>query len=418
QFLVRIDTGSDNTSGVLEAATNTYTLSGAQIDDLIARQLYLNISSGSATTPEIRAQFLPEATAYFIGSLSGASQTPTVRSTATGQTIAEVHGSELILSGSFNGLESDFNTSIGTHIHEGLAGQNGEVNYALITDVSNSSRDGAFLASNNAFDYSVEQLEQLFTRGQYVNIHSIDNPSGAIRGQLLPLANGHFTTTLSSINQVNPLSSAGAGSVKFDLLGNMLTVSGSVMNLGSSTTDDSAMLFAGEVGKIGSLALPLVMVANNTNGLLRAEDNQFVLSDEQVATLRAESMYVNVSTNGNVTGEVRGQVLSEPNFFPTGNMRFSMPVDGDFFVAAGDPTALFTTTWSAGTDDNELYYIFQTSEFLDFRTVEEELILTDAPGEFQYRLSELDSFLMNRNVAVGDTIARYYRMPAPTIDCT
>ncbi len=411
-FVLDVATFDNGRSGSLDATENNFQLSDAQVNDLFARRLYMSIASGAAATPELRAQILPEATAYFVGTLSGTSETNIVNSSAVGQTILEVHDDKTVLTGSFNNLESDFNGSIGAHIHNAIAGQDGAVANALTTDIANNNRNGTFAAADNTFSPSADELEGLFAREQYVNVHSIDNQSGAIRGQLLPLANAYFTTTLGGFNTVKPLESLGTGSVKFDLIGNTLTISGSFVDATGTVAGDDVALHIGAAGVNGEAAFILFPEENGMNGVLRAAENSFELADEEVEMLRSEGMYISITSSSFPNGELRGQLLPEPNFFPTGSLTFTLPEDGTFWVTEGDPTARFTAEWAEGVDNNNLYYIFQTSEFLDFREIEDQDVLVDAPGVFEYRLGQLDSVLMAKGLEVGDTLARYYRMVA------
>ncbi len=411
-FLLDIDAFDNNLAGNISAADNSYELTDAQINDLLARRLYMSIASGAAATPELRAQILPEAQAYFVATLSGASETTIVNSAAVGQSILEIHTDKAVLTGSFNNLESGFDPVIGAHIHDGIAGQDGAVSNALVTDADNNNRSGSFAAANNSFTLDETQLANLFAREQYVNVHSLENQAGAIRGQLLPLANAYFTTTLSGENTVNPLASLGTGSVKFDLIGNTLTISGSFSNSTGTVFGDDAALHIGKAGINGLDEFILFLDANGMTGTLGAADNSFELTDEQVAVLRDEGMYIRISSSTHPNGELRGQLLPEPNFFPTGTMRFSEPVDGRFFEVTGAPSARFTAEWAEGVDNNNLYYIFQTSEFLDFREIEDQSVVANAPGIFEFTYAQLDSVLMSKGLEVGDTLSRYYRMVA------
>src|SRR6056297_517156 len=132
----------------------------------------------------------PAAAQSFTAALSGANEVPPVDTEASGTVEAELDGLELTLSGSFNGLESDYNADIGSHIHAGAADENGPVIIPLDPTLDAGNRGGTFEAASNTFTLTQQQADDLAAGLLYVNIHSVDNPSGEIRGQLIEAAGG------------------------------------------------------------------------------------------------------------------------------------------------------------------------------------------------------------------------------------
>lgn len=398
-----------------ESSNNTFVLTEEQVASLLARAMHINIPSSNFPNGELRAQLLPEANAYFIATLSGASQVQPVNTTGNGQVILELRETQITLSGSFSNLESDFNINVagGAHIHNGIAGRSGEVLTLLQVRLAADSRSGSFEADSNQYTLTQEIVAKLQSREQYINIHSEQHPTGAIRGQLLPFANNYFTTTLSGFNQVLPYASNGVGALKLDLLGNRLTISGSFDTIGV-IADTSAALYVGAPGTNGAFALPLNFLAEggSNGGVFKSGDNIFLLTSAQLSALEQEEMYLNIQTEANPTGEIRGQILHEPNAAPDGITTFELPLDGEVIQSQGDPTALIRAKWSIPKDNNKLYYIFQTSEFIDFRAIDDEDIVTQRNGILDFSLAQLDSFLLNKGVALGDSISRYYRFIA------
>ena len=127
----------------------------------------------------------PATAQSFTADLAGANEVPPVDTEASGTVEAELDGLELTLSGSFDGLESDYNADIGSHIHAGAADENGPVIIPLAPTLDADNRGGTFEAANNTFTLTQQQADDLAAGLLYVNIHTIDNPSGEIRGQLL-----------------------------------------------------------------------------------------------------------------------------------------------------------------------------------------------------------------------------------------
>jgi hypothetical protein len=144
--------------------------------------LFLVLALFLATTPAMGQTFTAD--------LSGANEVPPVDTDASGAVEAELDGLELALTGSFDDLESDYNAEIGSHIHTGAADANGPVIIPLVPTLDADNRGGTYEAADNTFTLTQEQADDLAAGLLYVNIHSVDNPSGEIRGQLLEAAGG------------------------------------------------------------------------------------------------------------------------------------------------------------------------------------------------------------------------------------
>ena len=74
-------------------------------------------------------------------------------------------------------LSSDITAA---HIHQAPAGENGDVAFALVIDDSDSSIVGL----EEPVALTDEQMDVLLDEGYYVNVHTVDVPSGEIRGQI------------------------------------------------------------------------------------------------------------------------------------------------------------------------------------------------------------------------------------------
>jgi hypothetical protein len=120
----------------------------------------------------------------FSAVLSGAAEVPAVESNATGRVTAALDGTTLTVSGSFSGLASDFDTSIGAHIHSGALGSNGPVVFPLAVTLDGDQRGGSFYAEANTLTLTEEQVTALRQGLYYVNVHTEANPAGEIRGQI------------------------------------------------------------------------------------------------------------------------------------------------------------------------------------------------------------------------------------------
>jgi len=117
--------------------------------------------------------------------LSGAEEVPTVTTAATGEARAELEDETLTVSGSFSGLSSDLQPVAGSaaHVHRGERGQNGDILFNLTVTANADNRSGTF--TGNAVLSEADR--DAFRDGRlYVNIHTVNNPGGELRGQLEP----------------------------------------------------------------------------------------------------------------------------------------------------------------------------------------------------------------------------------------
>ncbi len=256
-------------------------------------------------------------------------------SPAFGMITASLTGNTLSVSGSFQNLIGDFDAAIGggSHIHKNIAGRNGGVEIVINASVDSDLKGGAYEASENTFELTEEQVMALENRELYINIHSTLFPSGEIRGQLLPPADHLFQANLLGINEVPANNSAATGNVLLELTGNELTVSGSFDDFTSPVATalaGGAHIHTGVAGENGGVIIPLniSLDADQMGGVFDAANNQFTLTDTQVSEITAQGLYINIHSEANMPGEIRGQIT------PFGAAHFVANLSGDQEVPA------------------------------------------------------------------------------------
>lgn len=408
----------DLLSGVYYASDNAFELTAEQKTALMNRMVYANIHTKAYAGGELRGQVVPANSTTFFAQLSGSAEQPSVATAASGGVVLEVQEDTLTVSGSFSGLESAFNTEVGSHLHMANAGQNGGVEVVLNADLETNMMAGTYSSENNMYTLSAEQKTALFARNMYVNVHSVDIGSGEIRGQVLGDATAYFHTNLSGWHEIQPIMSSafGAASIEYKSNGNII-LSGGFEGLSSALATDIAgggHLHIGGVSTNGDVAIPINISVgeNDTTGAFASSENMFALTTEQATALFDEQMYVNIHSADFQSGELRGQVLFASNFAPSAPVLTS-PADDATLSLEGAATTTFEATWEAATDtnSNEISYIWQLSTDAEFENVVVNANV-GAETSFQTDFATLDGLLNELGVEVGSTATVYHRVIA------
>ncbi len=310
---------ADSRGGSFAAADNTFTVTAEQAAAIAARGMYVNIHSVTYPAGEIRGQVVPAgADAYARAYLLGVNEAPSVVTLAVGGVVAERTGNELTISGSFSGLSADIATAVagGAHVHTGVVGRNGPISFPLTMDIGADNRSAVFRADANTYTLTEEQLQAMAAYGLYVNVHSLNNPGGEVRGQITPMSTASFSADLSGHQaRPAPINTQGNGRVQLNLTGNTLELFGSVGDLSAPvllSLNGGAHLHPGLPGQSGGIDFAMSLTPDDgaNGGVWSAANNSFTLTDEQVTTLLDRGYYVNVHTEPNRGGEARGQVMN------------------------------------------------------------------------------------------------------------
>ena len=405
----------DLRSGYLNPFTNTYELRQSLRDSMLMRQAYFNLHTLDFGGGEIRGQFLLDAANYVFAPLGGANETNPVNTGATGMLVGELFPGRVSMTGSFQNLESDyaFNVAGGAHLHNAIAGSNGDIVFLLNSDVEDDNRGGVFAVDSNVIALDMDQLALVQGRRLYVNIHSADQPAGEIRGQVLPISRTVFHSTLQGANSVPPNETTGLGSIKAELRNATLYLSGSFANLTSDYDSNiGSHLHLASTGETGPVifALTPTLDGDLRGGDYLPADNTFPLDSAQMAAFRGKDMYVNIHTVDFPAGEIRGQVVSNPNRFPNADAEIVFPVPGTTVVVEGDPAAELVVDWDRATDpDNDtLAYNWQLALDEDFNTILFSAYTGNAT-ELPLTVGAVDTLLSTNGIAVGQTVTLYHR---------
>ncbi|MCH8567035.1 MAG: CHRD domain-containing protein [Balneolales bacterium] len=318
---------ADLRGGSFLAEDNTFELSSEQLTALENRMLYVNIHTELFQAGELRGQLVPEADQVFRVSLLSSEEVPPVASSAGGAVIIELNDHDITVSGSFSGLSSPLATEIagGAHIHLGFAGQNGDVAIVLEVETGDDPTSGVILAENNTFNLSHSQLMAMINRQLYVNIHSEMFQAGEIRGQILADNDAHFRTTLSGVSETHLVNTEARGAVVAELNGNMITFTGSFDGLSSPVATEiagGAHVHMGLPGRDGDVKIVLdaTLSSDGRSGVFERSNNTFELDTELATALFGRELYVNIHTEMNQPGEIRGQILPNAQVYFLANL--------------------------------------------------------------------------------------------------
>ena len=128
----------------------------------------------------------------FSAILSGNEEVPPTDSSATGSARFQTNdnGTQVFYSVNVTGL----NEIMGTHIHNGTAGQNGDIVVSLSERQSSAGGDNAITLRGNITKndlqgplqgHELDELVGLMSDGNaYVNVHTDESQNGIIRGQI------------------------------------------------------------------------------------------------------------------------------------------------------------------------------------------------------------------------------------------
>ncbi|MEN9839781.1 MAG: hypothetical protein RL177_1260, partial [Bacteroidota bacterium] len=223
----------------------------------------------------------------------------------------------------------------------------------------------------------------------------------------VPPAN--FVAMASGLQENPSVLSAGTGYVSAVLDGDTLRVSGQFSNLTGNYT--MSHIHTGAAGTNGGVVFTLTPVVgeDSKSGTYSATTNKFFMTSSQKDALTAGNWYVNIHSSTNGSGEIRGQLLSDPNTAPTAAV-ISAPANESSLTLQGLRNTPFTATWSASTDaeSNAVVYAWQLSASADFST-----LLVNAKGtqpSFTTTFGGVDQILADAGVAAGGSATVYHRV--------
>ncbi len=205
---------------------------------------------------------------------------------------------EITVNVSVNGLSGPIT---GIHVHEAPVGENGGVVFDL-TDFVVGNRVQTTLTG-----ISADELAKFLTGAYYLNVHTEANTGGEIRGQLFLEKDLTYRANLNGDQEVPAVmtDAVGVGTFNYTNVVNELEINVMVAGLRGPIT--GAHLHEAAAGENGGVVEDLTPFVRGNR--IRA----VVMPGDYLAALRAGNIYINIHTDDNPGGEIRGQLNLDNN---------------------------------------------------------------------------------------------------------
>ncbi len=282
-------------------------------DHLSGKFLFAARMNGAQEVPAVSTNALGLATFY----LNDERDTLCFEMTATG------------LSGAISGI----------HIHEGTMGTNGAVAVDMMPYLSGNRIKGTLSGSTLSSSF----ISKLFAGELYLNLHTMANANGEIRGQIVPEEDKAMAVMINGGNEVPAVVTNANGVGFFMLQKHQGKLSFNIVVDGLSGPITGAHLHQNIAGQNGAV------VENLTTFVSGNMISGSVNPAAYLKALMSDSLYINIHTTANPNGEIRGQLMMQPY------LHFDAKLD-----TAQETTAVTGTGMEMGAAAIRMNYTFDT----------------------------------------------------------
>ncbi len=360
-----IHEGDDKTNGPvllnLEPALNgnyakaKVVVNQALLTKLLRSEVYLAVHTAANPNGEMRGQIKLETDFGYYTEMDGAQQVPMNASTAKG--VAAIN---LSLDGKFLEVKSVTDglsgAIMGAHLHKGIAGTNG----GLLVDLSSMiSANGRALYGVVEIDDSIKSVFQNYVKTGmvYLNIHTMANPNGEVRGQIKYDQNLRFDARIDTTQitgNLNTVSSA-IGAAKFSLNLTYDTLRYYIVASNLTGTIAAAHIHNAEPNMDGGVVFEFPNTAINGNVISGIWTKNTGLTETLISQLLYGNLYVAIHTAANPAGELRGQI------FRLAREGFVADIDAMQSIPASNSMATGSGIVSYDRDRRNLHYMITVS---------------------------------------------------------
>lgn len=298
------DTFDGNTAFGLWTPDDDQPLTDSLIVELFTGGLYLNVHSGQYPAGEIRGQVVPTGGWGFSAALDTTDQAEPVETEGSGTASLMLTDAGLIYRVTVTGLSGPITNA---HFHHAPAGTDGPVVRGIFEDFDGNTATGVWRPTDEQ-PLSDEMIAELINGNLYLNVHSEQYPAGEIRGQIRLNEGVDFTAKLTPEQASRDIEVDAGGTAALTLTEEGLFYRVTVDSLSGDITN--AHFHLGPVGVDGPVVHGIFdNFDGNTATGIWSPDSEQALTPESIQDLLLGRLYLNIHTQANQGGEIRGQVL-------------------------------------------------------------------------------------------------------------
>lgn len=147
---------------------------------LLSGRIYINIHTGANPNGEIRSQVILREGMGLVAQLDGSQEVPPVNTTARGTGSGTITDAGIVFFNTFDGLSGPPSA---LHFHNAPAGSSGPVVRDLVSNLLGNSVLGAWKRTESVNPLTNLLIADAYSQSIYINLHTVVNPNGEIRGQ-------------------------------------------------------------------------------------------------------------------------------------------------------------------------------------------------------------------------------------------
>lgn len=289
--------------GVSGKLAGSVILTPAQKASILSGKTYVNVHTAANRPGEIRGQVVP---LTMLSALSGDNERPNRVSTpGSGAGQFRLSGDQLTFEVSYSGLSGP---ATAAHIH-GPADADGAAGVMIDLAPFNGGAFGTSGTLAGTVTLTPAQFLAVASGRTYVNVHTGANRAGEIRGQIVPCATAlPFSATLSGdAERPNPVVTSGTGSTLMALEGSTL---GFVIRYSGLSGPATAAHIHGPADATASAGVLIDLKPFHVGDFAPSGSffGSVILTEAQKTAVLAGLTYVNIHTDANRPGEIRGQL--------------------------------------------------------------------------------------------------------------
>ena len=306
-YSLNVDSGVDENSGEINESNNIFDITDEQIEIIKRREAYISIYSDRYSTGELRGQILPIAEDYYTSAITPSQMLDAEYTLDAGQLVMEVYEDSIWISGA---VQHVTNESVNYALYVGLAGEEGQKIMDLTPDIDADGKAARFVSGANQIENTPGLLTLIANREVYI-ASSSSGEEIALRGQILPEIRSAYYAHLSGLKTVAISNSLAQGRIIMELgKTDELSFTGHVNGLENTFTD--VVLHLGLPGLEGDIVAPMTAIQSMdlVDYSVIAQNNTLTVTDEILDAVIARELYIQVNTDGDLAGEVRGQFMA------------------------------------------------------------------------------------------------------------